>query len=220
MIWISDSVAVLFSDRKYLYFATSDNMNNKKYMKYRVIIEAVTHDEFFKARYGEHYERIMTCFPEWSTSTSIDNDGAVYACYYQESIIYKFDSKGSLVRKYEEMGQVDTIYDIAVYGNSIWCAYPTSHTVKRFSLKDGSLEASISEGDIGMDSGTIFSYPESLTLQGNMLYVSDMGNRRVCRVDLDTLVVDTHLEVEAPVFGYERLGDEEFVLVGSKLYLV
>lgn len=220
MIWISDSVEVLFSDKKYLYFATSDNMNNKKYMRYRVVSEPVTHDEFFKARYGEHYERIMTCFPDWSTSRSIDNDGAVYVCYYQESIIYKFDNKGSLVRKYEEMGKVNTIYDIAVYGNSIWCAYPTSHTIKRFSLEDGSLEVSISEGDIIMDSGTIFSFPESLTLYGNMLYVSDMGNSRVCRVDLDTLAVETQLQVEVPVFGYERLGDEEFVLVGSKLYLV
>lgn len=220
MILISDSVKVLFSERRYLYFATSDSRDSMKYMKYRVVIEAITHDEFYKAYYGEHYERIMVYFQEWSSSRSISQDGSIYVCYYQDSIIYKFDSEGSLVRKYEEMGQVNTIYDIVVYGDSIWCAYPTSHTVKKFSLGDGSLEASISEGDIGMDSGTIFSYPESLTLQGNILYVSDTGNRRVCRVDLDTLVVDTHLKVDGAVYHYERLGDEEFVLVNSELYLI
>lgn len=220
MILISDSVEVLFSDREYLYFVTSDNVNNKQYMRYRGGSEPVTHDEFSKARYGEHYEKIMTYFPDWSMSRSIGNEGEVFVCHYQESIIYKFDNKGSLVRKYEEMGHLDTIYDIAVNANSIWCAYPTSHTVKKFSLGDGSLEVSISEGDIGMDSGTLFSYPESLTLQENILYVSDMGNRRVCKVDLNTFVVDTHLKVDGPVFQYEQLGDEEFVLVDSKLYLI
>ena len=65
------------------------------------------------------------------------------------------------------MEQVDAVYDIAVYGDSIWCAYPTSHTVKRFSLEDGSLEVSISDGEIGMDRGSLFCYPESLTRLGN-----------------------------------------------------
>jgi len=118
------------------------------------------------------------------------------------------------------MGQVDTVYDIAVYGNSIWCAYPASHSVKRFSLEDGSLEVSISDGEIGMDRGSLFCYPESLTLLENMLYVSDMGNERVCRINLDTLEVETYLELDGSVFYYERVGDEEFVQISNELYLV
>jgi len=117
------------------------------------------------------------------------------------------------------MEQVDAVYDIAVYGDSIWCAYPTSHTVKRFSLEDGSLEVSVSDGGIGMDRGSLFCYPESLTLLENMLYVSDMGNERVCRINLDTLEVETYLEPDGPVFQYERVGEVEFVLVGTELYL-
>ena len=97
---------------------------------------------------------------------------------------------------------------------------PYIHTVKRFSLEDGSLEVSISDGEIGMDRGSMFCYPDSLTLLGNMLYVSDMGNERVCRINLDTLEVETYLELDGSVFQYERIGDEEFVRVSNELYLV
>lgn len=227
MRYINKSIRDLFSDGKDLYFSTSNRRNPKKYkedikyMKYREgAIEAITLDAYYKARYGENYERIMAYFKDWSTSRAIGHDGSVYVCHYQESIICKFDSKGSLVRKYEEMGKVDTIYDIAVHGNSIWCAYPTSHTIKRFSLEDGSLEVSLSEEGLEMDTGTIFSFPESLSKHGDTLYVSDMGNRRVCSVDLATLAVDTHLQVDGLVFQYERLGNEEFVKLVSKLCLV
>ncbi|SFN97194.1 hypothetical protein [Proteiniclasticum ruminis] len=217
---ISESVAGIFSSNKELYYAASDDYGNREYRRYRGEIEEITEEEYFKAFNGDLYEPMVDRFGDRSTSRCWDQDGSLYVCYYQESVIYKFDRSGSLMRKYEEMGQVDTIYDIAVYGNSIWCAYPTSHTVKRFSLDDGSLEVSISDGEIGMDRGSLFCYPESLTLLGNMLYVSDRGNERVCRINLDTLEVETYLELDGPVFQYECVGDEEFVQISNELYLV
>ena len=217
---ISESVAGIFSNNKYLYYSVSDDYGNREYRKYRGETVEITEEEYFKAFYGELYEPMVARFDDRSTSRCWDQDGSLYVCYYQESVIYKFDGTGSLLSKYEEMGQIDTVYDIAVYGNSIWCAYPTSHTVKRFSLEDGSLEVSVSDGEIGMDRGSLFCYPESLRLLGNTLYVSDMGNNRVCRINLDNLGVETYLELDGPVFQYERVGDEEFVLVGDELYLV
>lgn len=217
---ISESVAEIFSDNKDLYYSVSDDYGNREYRKYRGEIEEITEEEYFKAFYGELYEPMVARFADRSTLRCWDQEGSLYVCYYQESVIYKFDRSGSIIRTYEEMGQLDTVYDIAVYGNSIWCAYPTSHTVKRFSLEDGSLEVSISDGEIGMDRGSLFCYPESLTLLGNMLYVSDMGNERACRINLDTLEVETYLEMDGPVFQYECVGDEEFVLVSNELHLV
>ena len=217
---IRESVAGIFSSNKDLYYSVSDDYGNREYRKYRGEIEEITEEEYFKAFYGELYEPMVARFKDRSTSRCWDQEGSLYVCYYQESVIYKFDRSGSLMRTYEEMGQVDTVYDIAVYGDSIWCAYPTSHTVKRFSLEDGSLEVSISDGEIGMDRGSLFCYPESLTLLGNMLYVSDMGNEKVCRINLDTLEVETYLELDGPVFRYERVEDEEFVRVSNELYVV
>ena len=95
---------------------------------------------------------------------------------------------------------------------------PYIHTVKRFSLEDRSLEVSISDGEIGMDRGSLFCYPESLTLLENMLYVSDMGNEKVCRINLDTLEVETYLELDGSVFQYERIGEEEYVQVNTELH--
>lgn len=217
---ISESVAEIFSDSKDLYYVVSDDYGNREYRKYRGETVGIMEEEYFKAFYGELYEPMLVRFGDRSTSRCWDQEGSLYVCYYQESVVYKFDRSGSLLRKYEEMGQIDTVYDIAVYGNSIWCAYPTSHTVKRFSLEDGSLEVSISDGEIGMDRRSLFCYPESLTLLENMLYVSDMGNEKVCRINLDTLEVETYLELDGAVFQYERVGDEEFVQISNDLYLV
>jgi hypothetical protein len=218
---IRDSISDLFSDGRNLYLEATDIRNNKAYMRYRDRgFEPVTLDEYYKSRYGKNHKLIRACFKDLSTSRAIGPDGSVYVCYYQESVICQFDRMGTLVRRYEEMGKVDRVHDIAVHGDSIWCAYPTSHTIKRFSLKDGKLEVSLSEGEFGSDHGTIFSYPERLSIHGDTLYVSDMGNERVCRVDLDTLVVECHVEMTKPVYGFERLGNKEFVLSGSKLYLL
>ncbi len=164
---IRESVAGIFSSNKDLYYSVSDDYGNSEYRKYRGEIEEITEEEYFKAFYRELYEPMVARFGDRSTSRCWDQDGSLYVCYYQESVIYKFDRSGSLLRKYEEMEQVDAVYDIAVYGDSIWCAYPTSHTVKRFSLEDGCLEVSISDGEIGMDRGSLFCYPESLTRLGN-----------------------------------------------------
>lgn len=218
---IRDSISGLFSDGNSLYLAATDIRNNKAYMRYQDRgFESVTFDEYYRSRYGKNHKLIRACFKDMSTSRAIGRDGAIYVCHYQESVICKFDQSGALVRKYEEMGKVDRIHDIAIQGESIWCAYPTSHTIKRFSLQDGRLEVSLSEGDFGSDRGTIFSYPERLSIHGNTMYVSDMGNARVCRVDLNTLAVESHVEMAKPVYGFERLGNKEFVLSGSKLYLL
>ena len=157
---ISESVAEIFSDSKDLYYVVSDDYGNREYRKYRGEIVGIMEEEYFKAFYGELYEPMVARFGDRSTSRCWDQDGSLYVCYYQESVIYKFDRSGSLLRKYEEMGQVDT------------------------------------------------------------LYVSDMGNEKVCRINLDTLEVETYLELDGPVFHYERIGDEEFVRVNNELFLV
>ena len=212
----------LFTDDKFLYFQTSDKRGeNTQYIRYNELnLEAIKMEEYFKAYYGINYEKIMYYFKDCQAARTIHKDGSVFVCFYQESVIYKFDRNGLLIRKYYEMKSIDTIYDIALYENSIWCAYPTSHTIKRYSLEDGNEELTISEGSMGDDRGTIFCYPESILIQDNTMFVSDMGNKRLCKVDLITLEIENYIELPEQIFGYERLGNMEFVMLSSGLYLL
>lgn len=63
----------------------------------------ITEEEYFKALYVEIYEAMVDRFEDRSTSRCGEQDGFLYVCYDQESIIYNFDSNRSLIRKYEEM---------------------------------------------------------------------------------------------------------------------
>lgn len=218
---IRKDVSDMFSDGKNLYYTVTDYHGGETYWKYEEgESEEITLDLYFNHYYGEHYKKIMEHFGDRHASRYRDQKGFLYVCYYQNSVIYKFDDHGDYVQKYEEMGKIDAIYDIAVVGDSIWCAYPTSHTVKRFSLEDEKLEASISDGEIGMYRGSLFCYPESITMIEDKLYVSDMGNQRICIVDLRTLNTEVYLSLDRPVFRYERIGVQEFILTNQDIYLV
>jgi hypothetical protein len=219
---IKEIVYDLFTDDNFLYFEVpKESEEDTQYMRYNEFnFEVIKKEEYFKARYGKDYEKIMDYFKDKNTSRITGKDGSMFVCFYQESIIYKFDKNGSLIRRYDQMQEIDTVYDIALQDNSIWCAYPTSHTVKRFSLENGEEELSVSEGSMRDNRGTIFSYPESILVQGNVMYVSDMGNKRICKVDLISLDVESYIEFSEPVLGYERLRNMEFVLLDSGLYLL
>jgi len=230
---ISKNVVDSFTDEEYLYFQTEVKVATKwyqtkvefdtKYYKYNKLrIESITKTDYFIYRYGIYYNNVIEHFGNNTTARSLGNDGSLYLCYFVESKIYKFDKKGLLIRIYETMGCYDTIYDIVVENNSIWCAYPTSHTIKRFSLETEELEVVVSEGSIGDYNGTIFCYPETIIQYGNNLYVADMGNKRVCKVNLDNYEVEEYLKFDSPVFGYERTKDMEFVWLNSStdIYII
>lgn len=178
---------------------------------------------FNMERYGKHFDKIIKLYQEWDC-WAYGKDGSVFVCSYRkvpfDSKVYQFDKNGVLSSQYDEMGKIDSIYDIQVEGTSIWCVYPTSHTIKRFSLVNGREEITISEGNPGLDRGSIFCFPESISIQENIMYVSDMGNKRICAVDLDTYVTSTYREFVQPVFGYFRASDAECALLNSGLYIL
>jgi hypothetical protein len=212
----------MFNDDEFLYFQELDERgNNVNYIRYgKSGRENIQKEDYFRARYGPYYKKIMAYFDNHPTSTTTHSDGSVFVCFYQESIIYRFDRNGILIRKYSEMGDIDTIYDVAIQKNSIWCAYPTSHTIKRFSIENGKEEMTVSEGRIGDDRGTVFCFPESISIYNYQLFVSDMGNQRICKVDLGTLEVDVHVQLSELVFGYGRAEEMEFAMLDTGLYLL
>lgn len=217
---INEAVHDLFSNGNYLYFKVSGPKENEtRFVRLHAEgPESITKDEYFKGLYGEKYKYIMHYMKEKPSASAFGEDGSVYVCPHQESVIYKFDRNGSLVRKYHEMKKPDNIYDIAVQGESIWCVYTSAHTVKRFSLKDGKEELTLSEGHPGGKKGTVFTYPESILLEEDTVFVADMGNKRVARTDLSTMETESYMEMPEPVYRYARLGSTEYVLLNADLY--
>ena len=217
---INEAVHDLFSNGNHLYFKISGtHENDTSYVRLNEkASESITKDEYFKGLYGEKYKFIMHYMKENPSSSSFGEDGSVYVCPHQESVIYKFDRNGSLVRKYHEMRKTDNIFDISVQGESIWCVYTSTHTVKRFSLRDGKEELTLSEGHPGGRKGTVFTYPESIIFHDDTAFIADRGNKRIARTDLSTMKTESYMEMPEPVYRYERLGSLEYVLMNADLY--
>lgn len=222
MILIKELVDDLFTDENNLYFSCfEEEGENTRYFSYNEsVYEEIGVDKYFMARYGENYNKIIPYFGHKPTSRSYDKEGSMFVCFYQESKIYKFDIRGNLVRIYSDFSNIDTIYDIAVYDNSIWCTFPTSHTIKKFSLTNGREELSISEFSIEHNRGTIFCYPERILIYDDKMYVVDMGNKRICIIDLNENSINDYIVLPESITGYERLRKMEFVLLDSGLYLL
>ncbi|MFJ8265736.1 hypothetical protein [Peribacillus asahii] len=182
----------------------------------------IEQEEYMLLRYGTAYHQILQHF---GLEITLDllwdklNDGSIITHFYQDSLVYKFDKYGKILWKTESLG-FDTIYGIAIQGNSIWCAYPTNHTIKRYSLETFTEEVTIGDREPWSFKAEIFDHPEDVFVLGNEMYVSDMGNRRVCKIDLTTYDIQDYLRVDEPIWSYRVMNNQEFVRLDSGLYLL
>ncbi|KOA19712.1 hypothetical protein CLHOM_18010 [Clostridium homopropionicum DSM 5847] len=113
------------------------------------------------------------------------------------------------------MGKYDSIYSIAYDKDFLWCVYPVSNMIKKFSLNNFGEEISIGERING-----IFNYPVSAIVYDNKLYVCDMGNYRICTVDLAINEVKEYLKFNEPTWKYFKINGKEIVRLQSGIYIL
>lgn len=129
------------------------------------------------------YDNISAIYGDAMTDTSYDLQGNIYVSFYQHFVIRKFDINGVQINEFED--DFGTVYDIEIQDQSIWLAYPTALTIKRYSL-----DPFIEQNTLGDECNeSIFSFPESIVIYDNYLYVCDMGNCRIRLVDLHNFQV-------------------------------
>lgn len=195
--------------RNYVYFEY--DFNNRK---------PIEQEEYIRLRYGAAYKQILQIY---GLKIALDlswaklYDGSLITHFYQDSLVYKFDKHGNILWETDCLG-FDTIYGISIQGKSIWCAYPTNHTIKRYSLDTFTEEVTIGDREPYSFKAEIFDHPEDVFVHGNAIYVSDMGNRRVCKIDLTTYEIQDYLSVDEPVWSFWVMNNEEFVQLDSGIY--
>ncbi|AZB42036.1 hypothetical protein CEF21_06870 [Bacillus sp. FJAT-42376] len=213
---LRNTVLGVFTQNNHLYFCE----NQKFFVHDFSVQKQISEDEYWTACYGTAYPKILQQFgvgKALDASWAKLDDGSVLIHYYQDDDIYRFNKNGEIMMK-TDLG-FDTIYSLAIQGGSFWCAYPTNHTIKRYSLETFAEEASIGDQEPWSFKAEIFDHPEHVFVKGNHLFVSDMGNRRVCRVDLSSFEVEDYLKADEPVWGYMAGDDQEVVHLESGYYL-
>ena len=191
----------------------------KKYIRYSLFaMDDIDEGYYLQVKFGKAYKKVSSRFGDKKikdANSAILPDGSVLVSFYQDSVIHKYDLQGELLWKNEDAGKWDTIYDIAVEDNFVWCAYPTSNTIKRFSLDTFREDVSL-----GGWEEKIFNYPETINVYSDSLFVCDMGSKRIIKVKLSSHKIEEHMHFNEPVWEYVQLKDKEIVRLDSGIYLL
>ncbi|KOA21563.1 hypothetical protein CLHOM_00220 [Clostridium homopropionicum DSM 5847] len=201
--------SIVPKDDSFLYHEISDRGEEIGYFSYSFDnICEIDKDTYSKWKFGLGYKNILKFFnnhPALPSYVTLE-DGSIIATEFKGSYIHKFDKNGNLLWINDSMCKHDSIYSIAFYKNFLWCVYPVSNMIKKFSLNSFGEEISIGERTNG-----IFNYPESAIVYDHKLYICDMGNYRICTVDLATNQVKEYLKFTEPTWEYFKINGKEIV---------
>lgn len=157
-------------------------------------------------------------------------DGALYICEVRQHRVRRWDPQtrkittvaGSGEQGYSGDGgpatkaRLNEPYEVRFdhHGNMLFVEMQ-NHVVRRVDAKTGNIEtiAGIGEAGFSGDGGPAtkarFRQPHSIALDGDRLYIADIGNHRIRVVDLQTGLIDTFAgtgEKQFPVAGQPAHG--------------
>lgn len=115
--------------------------------------------------------------------------------------------------RYKDLGPTA----IAHYGHTLWASFSENNTLIRFNLRTMREELRI-----GGSNDSSFSGPEGLWIdsQAEKLYVCNKNAQNILEVNVKTYTVVEHAVFDEPVHRYMKIGDREFVVLDSGLYML
>ena len=210
--------SIVPKDNSFLYYEMNYKGDEIGYFRYTFDnIVQIDKDNYAEWKYGIGYKSILEYFADDAVVTSSIKleDGSNIVTEYKDSNIHKFNGTGNLVWVNESMSEYGSIYSLAYQKDFLWCVYPTLNMMKKFSLNTFKEEIVIGELVNGP-----FNYPEFAITYGDRLYVCDMGNCRICIIDLNTYEVSEYLKFNEPTWEYFQIDGKEIVRLESGIYIL
>jgi hypothetical protein len=185
------------------------------------IIRQVSKEYFAISIIGGNYEQIQEQlpFPIEHYSITKDEKENSYFCFYQKDIIYGFDKKGKKILEWScDIGQGHYVYDIKYqFPNSLWLAFPTGQTVTQISISERK-ETYVIGTYTHEDKYEPLSFPESIFVKNNHLFIPNMGTGDLYRFDFKTqeLVLIQTFKEKIWQYGENEIG--KFILTDTGIY--
>ena len=189
--------------------------SNLKYYKIEDLhnIVEISYLDFVKYKYRNAYLYVE----DSSFIRAFRANDHILTNYFQENIIREYDVEGNFVQEYINIG-FDYIYSMTVDKNDkLWIAQPTTHFIGQYSLNDEK-ELYKLGGDYEHINPGIFNYPEHIIAIEDYIYISDMGNNRICKLNINTKKLSEHLKFNEPTWEYCIFKNNEIVRLQSGLY--
>ncbi|TRX59095.1 hypothetical protein FNH22_11265 [Fulvivirga sp. M361] len=173
---------------------------------------------------GAHYPVIENQLPFAIENyvTTPGPDGEVYCSYYQESSVYGFDKTGKKIFEWKDhIGQGHALHDIRFQPpHFLWLAFPTGQTVTKLSLIDKKETFRIGNYNWNYDRYEPLSYPESLWIDEHFLYIPNMGNHKIYKLDLNNYQLSEEVTLNEQPWQYLKCTIGTFIVSGTGIYQV
>ena len=178
-------------------------------------IASVTKNAYLLTKFGAAYAPIAKQLGDYvSCDTAKLWNGNTFIIYSTGEMGI-FDENGVLVRTGDLTYNGSPARDVAVDNNYIWSAVPGKNMIVKYSLLQNRVVMRI-----GGDTSATFLNPVSIEEYDGFLFVCCKDARKIRRVRLSDFTVDEYKEFDEPVFKYLRVGNCEFVVLESGVYML
>ncbi|MFK7908619.1 MAG: hypothetical protein AB8B69_26045 [Chitinophagales bacterium] len=185
-------------------------------------LKQIDKEHFAVSIIGKNYKKIEDQLPSniESYQATKDEKGNTYFCFYQEGVVHGFDKNGNKFFEWvaEEVSGGHPIYDIKYqYPDFLWIAFPTGQTVTQVSISKKKEVFKIGEYSWD-DKYEPLSYPESIFVTEEYLYIPNMGNSKLFRLELATKKLELVRTFEERIWQYEETTIGTFVITDTGIY--
>ena len=184
-------------------------------------IKKVNEDYFGKVVIGANYKNIEKKLPgkihQYCTTKS--KNGDVYFCTDQNDIIFGFNKDGILIFEWDlKLTHGHPINYIQFHEpDFLWIAFPTGQTITQFNLTHRTEIFKIGKYSHD-DDFELLNYPESIFITEKVLFIPNIGNNRVYKVNLETKIIELMYTFTEPIWQYAQTNNGTFVVLDSGIY--
>ncbi|MGH1384570.1 hypothetical protein [Kordia sp.] len=184
-------------------------------------LRVVDKEYFGRTTVGNNYKKIeeqLVGSLENYCSTKGDH-GDIYFCTHQEGKLYRFDKDGNKTLAWNiEIGEGHAIYDLKFESpDYMWFAFPTGQTVSKVSISEKKEVFKIGEYS-WEDDFDVLNYPESIFINESHLFIPNMGNNRLYKIDLKTKELTLVKTFEEKIWQYAQTEFGTFIVTDSGIY--
>lgn len=178
-------------------------------------IATVTKNAYLLTKFGSAYAPIAKQLGDYVSCDAAKLWNGHTFVIYSTGETGTFDEHGNLIKTADLTYRNAPARDVAVDNNYIWSVVPEHNLIIKYSLLQNRVIMRI-----GGDDSSTFNYPVSISEHNGYLYVCNKNSRKINRIDLRTFLVEDYKEFDEEIYNYVRVADNEFVILGSGVYLL
>jgi len=178
-------------------------------------VAPVTKSVYLLNKFGPSYSPIAQQLGDYVTCSAGKLPGAETVVIYSTGEMGLFNKDGELIWTGDLFYRESPARDVALENKHIWCTVPDKNCLIRYSTVVNKIVMRI-----GGEDSEAFKNPVSLSSFDGMLFVCNQRSMMINTVDMKDFSVKSYRRFNEAVYKYMRVGEKEFVLLDSGVYML